>query len=156
MNWLKTLLVAPAFVALATLPTIGGAAGQGLSEAVYDITFAAPGNTFTFEISKAQGAGQLMVDTRDCCIAGDKWKLVVDPNLPRAAKKDAAGTGDGSTTIFSGSAVTMPFVAGTVTVSFDSGVNVFPAGMSVRFAYSKATGVNITAPAGAVLVSSTP
>ena len=156
MNPLKTLLVVPAFFALAAIPTVGGAAGQGVTEAVYFVQFNAAGDTPTFEISKAQGAGELMVDTRDCCIAGDKWKLVVDPNRPRAAKKDATGTGDGNIVLFSGAAATMPFVAGAVTISYDSGVDVFPAGMEVRFVYSKATGMNITAPAGAILLSSAP
>lgn len=156
MNWLKTLLAAPAFVALATLPSIGSAAGQGYTEAVYSVTFSGPGDTFTFDISKAQGAGELMVDTRDCCIPGDKWKVVVDPTRPRAAIKDATGTGDGNTTINSGSAVTMPFVSGAVTLSYDSGVDVWPAGMMIRFVYSKATGMNITAPAGAFLLGTLP
>lgn len=152
----RNLLAAATLAAAAVIPGTGIAAGQGYTEAVYSLTFASAAATFTFLIEKAQGAGQLVVDTRDCCISGDKWKVVVDPSLPRAANKDATGVGSGSTVLFSGSAATIPFVTGGVVVSHDSGVNVYPAGMTIRFAYMKGTGMNIVAPAGAVLVSSAP
>lgn len=161
MKSLKRFLLAPVFAAAAAGLTTGSSAAppaQGLTDAVYMVTFASASDTFTFDISKAQGAGQLIVDTRDCCIAGDKWKIVVDPNLPHAAIKDATGTGDGSTTLYSGGAATMPFVAGAVTLSYDSGVDVWPASLEIRFAYenAKSTGMNITPPAAAVLLSSAP
>jgi hypothetical protein len=37
--------------------------------------------------------------------------------------------------------------------SYDSGVDIFPAEMCVRFSYSKSPGVEITAPAGATLLT---
>lgn len=150
-QWLTATALAAALV-----PGVSLAAGQGYTEAVYILTFNSASQTFTFLIEKAQGAGSLIVDTRDCCISGDKWKVVVDPTLPRAENKDATGVGSGSTVLFSGSAATLPYIKGGVVVSYDSGVNVFPASMTVRFAYSKDTGMEIVVPAGATLESSTP
>jgi hypothetical protein len=52
--------------------------------------------------------------------------------------------------VFTGAATSHPFVRGAVTVSYDSGTDVFPAEMCVRFRYTGAPGVEITPPAGLV------
>lgn len=44
--------------------------------------------------------------------------------------------GSGSTTDASGAASVKGWHSGTVTISYDSGVDVFPAGMSVTFTYA--------------------
>lgn len=156
---LSSLAVAPALIFAVAAVTSGTATAgpptQGYTEAVYYLELEGPDDILTFEIEKAQGAGQLTVDTQDCCILGDLWMVDIDPMQPAAANKNGAGLGDG-TTLWSGGAVSMPFVRGLVTVSYDSGVDVFPAHLYIRFVYSKSTGMHIVAPAGASLVSFLP
>lgn len=118
----------------------------GPTSQTFWLTFWGPTDTFTFYVEKAQKAGDLTVDTRDCCIVGDNWTVTLNPAQPK--NKDTSGTGDGNISTFSGAATVHPWVRGTVTVSYDSGVDVWPAGMEVRFTYSQAsannTGMNIT------------
>jgi hypothetical protein len=71
----------------------------------------------------------------------------------RAAQvaNDVTGVGNGSTSEYSGAATSHPYSSGSVTVSYNnSGTDVFPAEMCVRFQYTKAPGVEITPPPGAV------
>lgn len=110
------------------------------------LVFSGPTDNFTFYVEKAQKAGDLTVDTRDCCIVGDNWTVTLNPDQPK--NKDTSAIGDGNTSTFSGAATVHPWVRGTVMVSYDSGVDVWPAGMEVRFTYSQPsknnTGMNIT------------
>jgi len=118
----------------------------GPTSQVFYLTFLGPTDTHSFYVEKAQKAGDLTVDTRDCCIVGDNWTVDLNPDQPK--NKDTSGTGDGNISTFSGAATVHPWVRGTVTVSYDSGVDIWPAGMEVRFTYSQAsannTGMNIT------------
>ena len=114
----------------------------GAVEGVYYLEFAGPGDTFTFDIVKAQKAGDLTAATLDCCIVGDCWRVDLNPVDPM--DKDTFAVGDGNITSYSGSATVHPWVSGTVTVSYDHGTDIFPAGMWVKFNYSAATGMNIT------------
>jgi hypothetical protein len=120
--------------------------------AKYDLTFLSATDTFTFEVAKGEDnpAGDLTADTVDCCIPGDLWQVSFATALPANPANDVTGIGNGSTTEYSGAATSHPFVSGSVTVSYSSGTDVFPAEMCVRFQYSKAPGVEITPPAGAV------
>ena len=116
------------------------------------LTFYGPDDTHSFYVGKAQKAGDLTVDTMDCCIVGDQWTVDLNPDQPK--NKDTSGTGDGSIGLpgviesWSGAATVHPWVRGTVTVSYDSGIDMWPAGMWVRFTYSQPsqsnTGMNIT------------
>jgi hypothetical protein len=137
-------------VALVAAPTASAVPTQ---LAQYDLTFASADDTFAFQIAKGEDnpAGSLTADTIDCCIAGDLWKVSFDTAQPANPANDVVGVGSGSTTEFSGAATASPFINGTVTVSYDGGTDVFPAEMCVRFQYSKAPGVEITPPAGAIL-----
>jgi hypothetical protein len=121
--------------------------------AQYDLIFSSASDTFTFGVEKldGNGAGDLSVDTIDCCIPGDLWTVALDTAQPANPAHDVTSTGNGSISAFSGSATSHPFIRGSVTVSYSGGTDVFPAEMCVRFQYSKAPGVEITPPAGAVL-----
>jgi hypothetical protein len=136
-------------VALVAVPTASAAPTQF---AQYGLGFFSANDTFTFQIAKGHnGAGNLTADTLDCCIAGDLWQVSFDTARPANSANDAVGVGDGSTTEFSGAATAHPFIRGSVTVSLDTLVGGIPAGVCVRFRYSKGPGVEITPPAGAVL-----
>jgi hypothetical protein len=120
--------------------------------AKYDLIFFSPTDTFTFEIAKAENdpAGDLTADTIDCCISGDLWQVDFATAQPANPANDVTGIGNGSTTEYSGAATSHPFIRGAVTVSYNSGTDVFAAEMCVRFQYSSAPGVEITPPPGAV------
>ena len=125
---------------------------SGNTSQIYYLTFYGPDDTHSFYVGKAQKAGDLTVDTMDCCIVGDQWTVDLNPDQPK--NKDTSGTGDGSIGLpgviesWSGAATVHPWVRGTVTVSYDSGIDMWPAGMWVRFTYSQPsqsnTGMNIT------------
>jgi hypothetical protein len=138
------------FVALVAVPTASAAPTQ---LARYGLSFPSASASFTFQIAKGDNpAGNLTADTIDCCLVGDHWKVSFDTARPANRANDVVGVGNGSTTVFSGAATAHPFIKGSVTVSFDSSLAPsFPAGMCVRFRYSKAPGVEITPPAGAIL-----
>ena len=120
--------------------------------AKYDLVFFSPTDTFTFDVAKGEDnpAGDLTADTIDCCVPGDLWEVDFATALPANPANDVTGIGNGSTTEYSGAATSHPFVSGAVTVSYNSGTDIFPAEMCVRFQYSKAPGVEITPPPGAV------
>jgi hypothetical protein len=121
--------------------------------AKYDLTFFSAADTYTFEVAKGEDnpAGDLTADTIDCCIPGDLWQVTFATAQPANPANDVTGIGNGSTSEYSGAATSHPFISGSVTVSYNSGTDFFPAEMCVRFQYSKAPGVEITAPPGAVL-----
>jgi hypothetical protein len=134
-------------VGLAVVPSASAAQTQ-LAE--YTLTFSSATDTFTFGVDKAGGdAGDLTVDTRDCCIEGDLWEVTFDTAQPANPANDVTAVGNGSTAAFSGAATAHPFIRGDVTVSYDSGVDIFPADVCVRFQYTGSPGVEITPPAGA-------
>jgi hypothetical protein len=149
---MKRLFVAVALVGSIAVALAGSAAAAPTTEAVYDIVFANATETFTFDVVKAQGAGALTVETSDCCIHPDFWRATIDTALPSNPGNDVSEVGDGQFG-FSGAATAHPFISGAVTVSYDSGVDIFPAEMCVKFTYSKSPGVEITAPAGATLLT---
>lgn len=135
-------------LALFVAPTAGALPTQ---LAQYQLDFASATDTFTFSIDKLDSpAGDLTADTKDCCIPGDLWKVSFDTAQPANPVNDVVGIGNGSINVFSGAATSHPFVRGAVTVSYDSGTDIFPASMCVRFQYSSAPGVEITPPAGAI------
>ena len=147
-----SLLALVGVSAVATQDCNSGCAGQGdgrpepgPTDVEFLLSFSDADDTHSFAVEKAQKAGDLTVDTLDCCIPGDLWRVDLVSSQPNAA---TSGTGDGSITEFSGAATGHPWVTGVVTVSYDSGVDVFPAGMTVRFHYSQSsndnTGMNIT------------
>jgi hypothetical protein len=148
----KRLLMAVALLGVVAFATAGSATGASTTQAVYFLAFENADQTYTFDVVKAQGAGDLTVDTSDCCIHPDFWRATIDSALPANAANDVSGLGDGDFG-FSGAATAHPFISGAVTVSYDHGVDIFPAGMCVRFTYSKSPGVEITAPAGAALLT---
>lgn len=119
---------------------------SGPTEVVYELTFNGPDDTFTFTVEKAQKAGDLTVETLDCCLEGDMWRADLNPVDPE--DKDTYGVGDGNIDTWSGTAEVHPWIRGTVTVSYEEGVDTWPATMWVKFSYSTAsegnTGMNIT------------
>ena len=145
--------VASLATAVVALFLVAGAAASPAPTqfAQYDLVFPSASDTFTFDVEKVGGAGDLSVDTIDCCIPGDLWRVTFDTQQPADPANDATGTGNGSIAAFSGSATSHPFVRGSIIVSYVDGTDVFPAEMCVRFQYSKAPGVEITPPAGATL-----
>ena len=148
MNRLRVLrpaliLFATAALMLALVPAASAAPPtKGDTYKEIGLTFTSATSTFTFSVVKARDAGDLTVDTKDCCIVGDFWKVELVPGQP--ASVGVSATGDGSISAFSGAATAHPWVRGTVVVSYAGGVDVFPAGMTVRFQYSKDYGVIIT------------
>ena len=149
-GWIASL--ATALVALVLVA--GAAASPAPTQlAQYDLVFSSANATFTFGVEKLAdaGAGDLSVDTIDCCIAGDLWEVTFETQQPANPANDVTGTGNGSISAFSGSATSHPFIKGSVIVSYAGGTDVFPAEMCVRFQYTKAPGVEITPPAGATL-----
>lgn len=146
-----SLLAAVALSAMATQDCNQGCAGNGPpvagpTEVLAFLSFDSADQTHSFTVDKAQKAGTLTVDTLDCCISGDCWKVTLDATQP--SNQSAEGVGDGNTSTYSGAASVGPWVHGTVTVSYDHGVDVFPAGMTVRFTYSQHsnnnTGINVS------------
>lgn len=135
-------------VALAVIPSASAAAHTQLAQ--YTLVFSSATDTFTFGVDKTGGnAGDLTVDTRDCCITGDLWQVTFATAQPANPANDVSATGNGSTAAFSGAATSHPFIRGDVTVSYAGGTDIFPAGMCVRFQYTGSPGVVITPPAGA-------
>ena len=110
--------------------------------AKFDLTFFSPTDTFTFEVAKGEEdpAGDLTADTVDCCIPGDLWQVTFATAQPANPANDVIGIGNGSTTEYSGAATSHPFIRGSVTVSYNSGTDIFPAEMCVRFQYTRPQG----------------
>ena len=137
---------AAAVVAAAMLlAPVGPASAQmAMTTVEVDLVFEGPDDVFVFDVEKARGAGDVTIDTRDCCLPGDEWRVDLFTDEPANAASDGFGIGNGLTSSFSGATFAAPYVRGQVEVSYAGGVNVFPAGMTVRFQYSKAPGIVIT------------
>ena len=125
--------------------TAGTPPPPGLTQQWYHVLFTSPTDTFTFYVEKAQKAGDLTVETLDYG-PDDCWRVDLNPDQPK--NKDASAIGDGSSQHWSGAATVHPWVKGTVTVSYDQGVDIWAASVWVRFTYSQPsqnnTGMNIT------------
>jgi hypothetical protein len=96
------------------------------------LTFESAGQTFVFDVLSLKN-GSLKVQSQDCCVPGDIWRVGVNQNGTGFIGRSNAGTGDTET--FTGK-VTKDTEAGNpyvVIVSYDQGVDDFPAGMDVCF-----------------------
>jgi hypothetical protein len=93
-----------------------------------------------FFTAKVREAGTLVVETKDCCLRGDHWLVtLIDQSggsTVGATDEATATCGSGSIREFSGRA-TMRLRPGSVRVlvAYCSGIDEFPAGMTVRFRY---------------------
>ena len=149
-NSLRNLCVAITFIAASlgsfmVKDATAAAPTPGTTNVTYSLAFYSATQTFAYDVVKAKSSGVLTVDTRDCCIPGDKWQVDVHTAVPASPSNDVIGIGDGNTSTFSGAA-SAHVNTGCVQVSYSSGVNVFPAGMEVRLQYvdDEGFGVNIT------------
>ena len=102
-------------------------------EEQFVLTFGQANEVFVFEVT-TDGTGDLIVDTLDCCIEGDQWGVRIIDTARNCIIDEACG--NGSIEEFSGEAVAPDFTAGVVEVFYCQGVDVFPAGMTVRFRYT--------------------
>ena len=119
---------------LSTQITIGG------TKVVTTITFDGP-EEVQFFTAAVEEAGTLVVDTKDCCLRGDHWLVtLIDQaggGAVGAVDEATAACGNGSIREFSGQA-TMRVRPGSVKVlvAYCSGIDDFPAGMTVRFRFT--------------------
>ena len=115
---------------LSTRITVGG------TKVVTTITFDGPQEVQFFTATLGEG-GTLAVDTKDCCLRGDHWLVtLVDQaggGTVGAIDEATAACGNGSIREFSGQA-TLRVRPGSVKVlvAYCSGIDDFPAGMTVR------------------------
>lgn len=103
----------------------------------FSMEFNSPDDVLKFDV-KASGDGVLKVDTMDCCVEGDVWGLKAKSIKPKA--KDQA-CGSGSVSVFSGEVSLPSFRKGSLRLYYCSGVDLFPAVMTIRFSY---TGTSFT------------
>jgi hypothetical protein len=133
---LTMLAIVGLTAAVATAPVAHAAPpAPGHTEVVVTLIFNSATNTFTFQVDAAQGAGVLTVETLDCCIAGDLWKVELLHGQASGNDK-SEGTGDGNVVSYSGAASHNGWSKGTVVVSYAGGTDVFPAQMDVKFTFS--------------------
>lgn len=102
-------------------------------EQEFDLSFDGPNRVFTFSV-ETDGAGTLQVDTMDCCIPGDMWGVRVIPGDPCQPIQENCG--NGSITEFSGLVEATGVSSAVVEVFYCQGVDLFSAGMTVRFRYT--------------------
>ncbi|MDQ3406918.1 MAG: hypothetical protein M3472_02005 [Chloroflexota bacterium] len=134
----RTFMVALTSALLATMALAGSASAASDTR---QLQFESRYDVFKFKVQVDDGT-KLRVDTKDCCIEGDFWGvLLVRPHDGKQSppRRDSA-CGNGSTEDFSGLA-TMPAASGKViayvyicTPFVSQGA--FPAGMDVRFRYN--------------------
>jgi hypothetical protein len=123
------LIVLMAFGSLFAAPPL---VAEAAAPVVIPLTFTSASQVYTFTVTTS-GDGDLTVDTIDCCIAGDMWGVKIDEVGPGPQPQ---ACGDGNIITFSGAATVTSFSSGFVDVFYCSGVDVFPAGMFVRFQYT--------------------
>lgn len=118
-----------------------GAGAQGF------LTFGSPSDVFRFTVDLEAGftGTTLAVDTRDCCLVGDRWGVsIILPGTP--VIRTACGTG--STVFFTGLAhlgtARNPLTdSATVQVFYCGGTDVFPGSVEVRVRYN-GDGITVT------------
>lgn len=122
------------------------------TQQLFPLVFKDAEQVYTFSVATSDKKTKLLVDTLDCCIPGDKWGVRI---FATKEKKDgevkkvrqvAEACGTGSITDFSGEATATKSETYIVEVFYCEGVDIFPAGMVVRFRYEDGTGV--AAPTG--------
>jgi hypothetical protein len=121
------------------------------SEETFELELPDADTVFTFDVTTSAAGVDLLLDTRDCCIAGDQW----------GARLIAAGSGtvlaqvcgDGNTTTFSGLATASGFTAYRAEIFYCAGIDVFPAGLTARF---RSSGGTMDATATGSCVDTTP
>ncbi len=133
----RTFMVALTSALLATMALAGGASAASQVE---ELTFESRYDVFAFKLRVHDGT-KVKVDTRDCCLEGDNWGvLLVRPHDgEQSSPISRTACGDGSTDGWSGR-VTMPAENGKVIAyvyncSPTQDDPAFPAGMDVRFRY---------------------
>jgi hypothetical protein len=101
------------------------------------LTFNSAADVFSFNIEKTEdtAAGILRIRTLDCCIEGDKWTATLNGMRPN--NKQSIATSDGNTIYFNGDAFLAPSNKAELQVSYNKGVDTFPAGMTVEICYSR-------------------
>jgi len=104
---------------------------------VFGLTFNAPTDTFQYLVS---GNGPYFgVETEDCCLEGDHWGVTIDSTdaggTVGPVDTSVSGCGTGDITHYTGPAAASLSSGQTyvVIVSYCSGVDVFGAGMNVKF-----------------------
>jgi hypothetical protein len=98
-----------------------------------DIGFKSASEVMVYKINLPAGA-TLAVQVLDCCIPGDIWRAEIYESYPELK---AATQGDGSITNWSSPAkATISSGVAYVVVKYVKGVDIWPAGMSVRFEVS--------------------
>ncbi len=140
------VMILPVATAGAAGNSTGKAGAQTVGPDFIDLVlnFNTAHDTFQYYVDVANATKPLKASTEDCCIANDKWAVVLEslnganPALGTAPiVKTKAGTG--STTAFTGNlGLANPGVASfngraLAMVYYARGVNTFPAGMTVRF-----------------------
>ena len=126
--------VAPVSRPLSPRVTVGG------TKVVTTLTFDGSEDV-QFFTAKVREAGTLVVETKDCCLRGDHWLVtLIDQSggsTVGATDEATAVCGNGSIREFTGRA-TMRLRPGSVRVliGYCSGIDDFPAGMTVRFRYN--------------------
>lgn len=78
--------------------------------------------------------GRLTVSTMDCCVVGDQWGVRI---IKQNGSLMAEGVGTGAIDAFTGAASvpSLPGKAVTVEVFYVDGVDIWPAGLTVRFEF---------------------
>jgi hypothetical protein len=101
------------------------------SEETFVLEVPTADTVFTFDVTTASSLVDLLLDTRDCCIAGDSWGARLIAAGSGAVLAEACG--DGNIETFSGLATATGFTGYRAEVFYCEGVDVFPAGLDARF-----------------------
>ena len=144
MKRLLSMVAALMLMCVGFSAAANAAPAQGETEVITEVTFASADDVFHIDVEKARGAGALTADTSDCCVEGDIWRVDIHPDQPANPANAVTGIGNGSISEFSGAATAAPFVRGCVEISYEEGVDDFPALMSTRLRYSKSTGMIVS------------
>jgi hypothetical protein len=126
--------------------TRGGADALQTTEETHFLVFEGPSQVYAFSVEMSDKHATLVVDTRDCCLEGDKWGVRIfsakekKDGEVKKLKQVAETCGTGSVYDFSGEATATKSETYIVEVFYCEGVDIFPAGMDVRFQYEGGTG----------------
>lgn len=107
--------------------------GSIIASQVFELTFSSAPDVKAFQVITS--GTTWFVSVKDCCIAGDKWKA----EISRSGTVLTSVTGNGSITAFSDPVGVSSTGAKTfdVKVTYTSGTDLFPAGMSTKFDTTK-------------------